>query len=204
MLQESFEKLELAEVATHLDRLNPLFEGVVFDPVQTTIMALDLKFYPGHRLLDIADYSVMPALQRFVIQGPKKTLVLNFTNEPIYALNKDIPIRLDRENVHDYVRFFFTYVRGRHGRFQICENVDDIHWKEEPPPAARKAIGKMIKPIALKDIDKDGTYHLEACMVFKNSLFRSKVTAAANGMVSLKDEELLIEDMPVIDDAFGQ
>ena len=203
MYQEAFTKLELAEVATILDRLNPEFDGTVFDPVETTILAQDVPFYPRYRLLDIADYAAVPALRRYVLYSEDDFLILNFTNEPLYALNQKLPIKLTENNVPDYVRFFFTYVRGRHGRFIITESVDDINWKEDPPPSARKAIGKILFPVTLERTE-DGVFYLKACMVFKDSLFKSDIKVEANGFVALSDEELLVEDMPVLDDTFGQ
>lgn len=204
MYQEAFTKLELAEIATILDKLNPEFDGTMFDPVEATILSQDVSFYKGYRLLDIADYASVPALRRFVLYTPDDFTILNFTNEPIYEINQKCPITLNEENVADYVRFFFTYVRGRHGRFIITEGVDDISWREDPPPSARKAIGKMLAPVELEKVDDEGNFHLKACMVFKDSLFRSKVKIEPNGFVSLSDEELLVEDMPVLDDTFGQ
>lgn len=204
MYQDAYTKLDLAEVATILDRINPLFDGAQFDPVETTIMAIDMPFYPGFRLLEISDHTGAPPMQRFVVYSPEKAVVMNFTNEPIYQLNKELPIKLDKDTVCDYVRFFFTYVRGRHGRFLIAESVDDINWKEDPPPAARKAIGKMLKLLNVTDAGKDGGFKLEATMMFKDSLFKSDVKVTPDGSVSLTDEELLVEDMPVLDDTFGQ
>lgn len=204
MFQEAFERLELEEAAVILDQINPSFEGTVFDPVETTVMAIDVPFYPGFKFLDITNNAVSPSQQRFVLYSAGKIVVLDFTNEPIYSLNKELPIHLTEENIFDYVRFFFTYVRGRHGRFLIAESPDDINWKEEPPPAARKAIGKMLKPLTLKSGKSDSTYSMEACMMFKDSLFKSDVNITSEGLVTLTNEELLIEDMPVLDDTFGQ
>lgn len=204
MFQESFEKLDLADVATILDKLNPHFDGLVFDPVDTTVMAVDLSFYPGFQLLHVADNTVMPAIMRCAIYSHEKQIVLDFTNEPIYQFNHDLLISLTDENVAEYVWFFFTYVRGKHGRFIMTENVDDIAWKEDPPPQARKAISNMIVPITLREKDKSGSYHLEGCMMFKDSLFKSDIEVQENGFVTLKNEELLVEDMPVLDDTFGQ
>ena len=203
MYQESFTKLELEEIATILDILNPQFEGVDFDPLETTILAHDVSYYPGYRFFDIADHTVNPPLQRFAFwKAPDDYVVLTFSNEPIYALNKSLPIVLNEDNVAEYVRFFFTHVRGRHGRFIIAENVDDINWREDPPPSARKAIGQMIEPVTLQK-SHEGSHDLVACMIFKDSLFRSKVKVDPQGFVSLSDEELLVEDMPVLDDTFG-
>ncbi len=204
MHNEAYEKLELEETATILDRIGPLLEGVSFDPVESTVMAARLPFYPGCRIVDIADHRVMPPARRYVVCGPKDSTVIDFTNAPIYALNKKIPIELTEDNVADYVRFFFTFVRGRYGRFIIVESADDIAWKDDPPPAARRSIGNMIEPLAVMRIDRDGSFHLEARIVFRNTLFKSKIAVARNGMVTVSDEEPLVEDMPVLDDTFGQ
>lgn len=205
MYQEAFEKLELDETARILDRIAPLLEGASFDPVETTIMAAPMPFYPGCKLLDIANHTTMPPLRRHVIYSPEKSMVLTFQNEAIYKFNDVLPIKLDEQNISTYVRFFFSYVRGRHGRFIVVENIDDINWKEDPPPSARQAIGRMIRPVSLtKEVGKDGTFHLEARIVFKDSLFKSAVTVGKDGLVTLGSEELLVEDMPVLDDTFGQ
>ena len=47
-------------------------------------------------------------------------------------------------------------------------------------------------------------YTLQATIVFRDSLFRSKVNVTPDGMVNLFEEELLVEDMPLLDDTFGQ
>ena len=204
MYQEAFTKLELSEIATILDQVNPKLDGTVFDAVETTILAQDISFYPGYRLLDIADHTSTNPIRRFVVYKADDFIVLNFTNEPIYALNEKLPIKLTEDNIRDYVWFFFTYVRGRHGRFIITENIDDIQWKEEPPPSARKAISAMLSATNVQEITSEGQFTINATMVFKDSLFRSTIKIDANGAVSLSNEELLIEDLPVMDDTFGQ
>lgn len=204
MYKEAFSKLELAEVATIMDKLGPELEGAVFDPLETTVLAQDITFYPGYRLLDIADHSQQPPRRRFVIYSPARHFIVDFSNEPIYAFNRELPIALNESNIDDYVRFFFNHVRGRHGRFIIVEGIDDINWKNDPPMTARRAIGKMIAPVTLERIDEKGHYHLRVCIIFKDSLFRSAVRVEPSGLVSLSDEELLVEDIPVFDDTLGQ
>ena len=204
MDQETFEKLELDETATILDRLNPAFDGTAFDPVEALIMAADIPFYPGCRLLHISTTGAMPAIRRFAVYSPKDFTVLDFHNEAIYKFNETLPIKLNENNVPSYVRFYLTYVPAKHGVFQIFENIEDINWREDPPPGARQAVGKIIKPITLKEVTPEGIYKLEARMVFKDSLFKSEVEVKPSGLVSLSNEELLVEDLPVLDDTFGQ
>lgn len=203
MNQDAHKKLELEEVATILDKLNPEFDGKVFDPLETVILSQESPFYKGLQFLDIADHTIHPPIHRYVLYSDDSHVILTFSNEPIYALNLSHPIVLNEENATEYAKFFFSYVRGRHGRFIITENVDDVNWRDDPPPSARKAIGQMLQPVTLDSSDEKG-YHLTACMVFKDSLFKSKITVDAKGYVSLSDEELLVEDMPILDDTFGQ
>jgi len=204
MFRDAFAKIDEQETADLLRDINPVLQGGGFDPASATVLGQDLAFYPGWRFLDVADYSSIPALRRFVVHRAGQAVVLDSTNGPIYELNRIAPIALDEDNVADYVRFFFTYVRGRHGRFIITENPDDVAWREEPPPAARKAISQMLTPARVTGADSEGRFMLSVCMMFRDSLFRTEVRVRPDGAVSLENEELLIEDMPVLDDTFGQ
>jgi len=204
MFREAFEKCDVEEAALILEELNPLFDSADFDALSATVMAVPVDFYPGFKLVEIADYTETPARKRSALYKLGQSIALDYTNAPIYKLNKDLPIALSEENIEEYIRFFFTYVSGKHGRFLIVENVDDINWREDPPPAARKAISKMIVPVTLHDVDEQGIYHLKVSMMFKDSLFSSAVDVDPKGFVTLKDEELLIEDMPVHDDVLEQ
>ncbi len=200
---DQFVKLDLLECETVLEDINPALKGSHFHPATVTILAQEPKFYPGYRFLDLADYETVPNIRKFILYKPGDVVVLNWTNEPIYALNEKAPILLNESTIADYVRFFFTYVRGKHGRFIITENVEDILWRDEPPPAARKAIGKMLEPLHIVE-RKGGDFKLAARMMFKDSLFKTTVNVQASGLVNLSDEELLIEEMPIVDDTFGQ
>jgi hypothetical protein len=205
MFQDTYTKLNQPEVDAIVSKTKDVFEGVSFQPSHTVIMTRTLDFYPGFKFYDMADHSANPALRRFALIKKDNVIVLDFTNAPIYDTNKAAPIYLNEDTLHDYVRFFFNFVRGRHGRFLIVESVDDIAWREEPPAVAKKSISKLIMPVTMitKDID-DGNFHLHAQMMFRDSLFSADITVQKDGVVQLSNEQLLIEDMPVMDDTLGQ
>lgn len=203
MFQDAFVKLGKKEVKDILDRVNPLIHGMKFSPKTAVVMSYAPPFYPGYSFLDIAEYESLPPLKRFAVVGNNSVKLLNWTNEPIYELNSEVPLSININNITDYLRFFFAFVKGRHGRFLIAETVDDINWREEPPPAARKAIGKMLTPLEPEETG-DGGFLVKACLMFKDSLFKCEVTVLKDGTVNIGNEELLIEEMPVLDDVFGQ
>ncbi len=203
MFQEAFYKVERPESDRVLEDANPHFAEARFDPAAASLLAYDLPFYQGYRLIEVSQHGGTQALRRHFIHAPGQAIALNWTSDPVYKLNQDLPIKLTLENVPVYIRFFFGYVRGRHGRFRIAESVSDIPWREDPPASARKAVGRMIQPIQLISREALPPFSLFVCMVHGDALYRTTVTVQANGMVQIGEEERLVDDMPVRDDIFG-
>lgn len=167
------------------------------------ILSASLSFYPGYRLLELTDRSSSPVKKRFVIYMGDDVVFMDYTNVPIYELNKRVSIVLTKETLFDYVRFFFRFVRGRHGRFIVTESLDDIQWREEPSVNGRRSLDKMIEPLFIKEINDDGSYILGANVIFKDALFACNINVKQNGIIRLSDENLLIESLPVVDDVLG-
>lgn len=204
MFRDAFVKPDKLEIEALLQEINPKLDGSPFDARSATILAMALSFYPGYRLLDIADHGTVPARRVSILYAPGNIIVLDWTNGPLYALNKTGLLQIDDSNVIEYVRFFYAFVRGRHGRFLITESADDIVWKEEPTPAARKAISRLVEPLRLVGTSPLGDYVLSARIIFKDSLFKATISVSPQGGVTMSEEELVIEDMPVQDDVLVQ
>ena len=204
MYEEAFQKLEKDEAEKILQVAAPFVDGVSFDLAHVTILRHALSFYPDHVFYDIADFSAAKAIHRYVVMKDNVVTVLNWTNAVIYGLNKTAPITLSDENIGDYVRFFFSYVRGTEGKFTLAENVDDVAWKDDPSPSSRKAMGNMIVPLTLLEAHDNGDYNLEGTITFKNALFKAEIKVSSDGAVDITNQELLLEDLPVLDDIFGQ
>ncbi|MDB5492618.1 MAG: hypothetical protein JWO78_2467 [Micavibrio sp.] len=206
MFRNALTKLDTVEAHALLTELNPQIDGSPYQADKATVLSAPVSFYPGYQFIEISDHTIMPARKTALIYkagDAGSAVMLDWTNKPIYALNDNAPLTLDESTINDYVRFFFSYVRGRHGRFVIIENVDEISWKDEPPVNARKAVSSLIAPLHLYGIDNDGTYRLSARMLFKDSLFKADIVVDHHGHVNLEDEELVIEDIPVVDEVLG-
>lgn len=204
MFKDAFIKLDPVQAARMVSLINPALD-IKFDPDKSNVMIHNLSFYESYFIAEISRHDQHPPIVRAAVCNDKGEInILNWSNEPIMALNRKAPIFLSEENTPDYIRFFFTYVRGSHGRFLIIDNVDDIDWREEPAPAGRKALSKMIEPLHVKKREEDGGLIYAASIIFKDSLFAAEVHVKPDGTVSLHNEELLVEDIPVADDLFGQ
>lgn len=205
MFDEAYTKLEIEQVASIIDELNKHIQGSIFDALETTILSITVPFYKGYQFLNIADHATEPPLQRFVFQKEDTTefTVMDWKYSTIYDLNQKVPVNIDESNVLEYVRFFFTYVKGRHGRFIVCETADHILWKDEPPLEVRKSLNKAISPLEIHEKRKDGVFIINAFMMLKDALFAVQVFVDPTGKVTMSDHEILIEDIPVLDSAFA-
>lgn len=206
MFDEAYTKLEIEEIATILDVLNEQIDGTIFDPLETTILAIDLLFYPGYRFLSVADNATIPPLQRYVFQKKDalEFTIIDWSYKTIQKMNGLAPIKITEENVIEYVRFYFGHVRGRHGPFIICETANHIRWKEEPSAEIKRSLNKALSPLHIAETKKDGTYVINAFMMLKGALFGVQIFAQPNGRITMSDHQIIMEDIPVLDDVFKQ
>jgi hypothetical protein len=200
-MSEDWQKLDAERAARILSEVNPHLEPVPFSEENTTIRTQKLPFYSDYEFVELTDLSAVPAARKYAIYKPGDINVINWTNQAIYETNEKAPIKVDERTVISYVKFFFNYVRGRHGRFLIIETIDDIRWQVEPPLQGRKVMQEMLEPVTVISQDPDGTYNLEAFMVFKDSLFKTRIHVKPDGLVSMSEEELKIEGMPILQDS---
>jgi hypothetical protein len=138
--------------------------------------------------------------------------VLDSTNRPVYATNELIPPNLSPPALQLYVRFFFHFVRGTLGAFDIVETPDAINWLPDAPAAVREQVNDLLLPLTFLGQDPSGLLRLTGIVMFRNALFRTNILVATRadegdekhpasrelGELELADESLLMEDLPVV------
>lgn len=200
MYQENFIKIDKEETIDILKDVNKALSDIQFDTNKSTVLSCPLSFYPEFKILEVASFDSIPQKRVFAVYQSGKVTLINWAPDTIYDLNKSIPINLSDSTIIDYVRFFFRFVHGKSGRLKLIETMDDISWKEDLPPAAQRAIRTLIDPVYIEDRDKKGNYKLKAVMTIKDALLTARILVSSDGTVEITNEELLVEEMPVLDD----
>ncbi len=203
MFDDAFVKLDFDAAAPVIEEINPALTGGAFDAARVTILRCSLSFYPGYDFLDIADYQTIPHFKKRAIYKPGNVHVLDWSPETLRRLNETIPVQLDDANITDYVRFYYGHVRGPDGRFKIIETIDDMPWAEDPPPAARKAVGKILSPLRLAGKERD-LFRVEGAMMFRDALYGFAALVSPDGAMTITAQNLLLDSLPVADDTLDQ
>lgn len=214
MYYPEFTKLDTDATATFLEEIKKDLAPITVPVDKTIVQTTTVPFYEGYQFMALSDTTLPEPNTHYVMYKPGDLTVMNWTNEPLYALNERAPIKLDRKTVVPYAKFFFHYVRGVLGRFIIVEKPEEVEWLPNANDKEKEDVNSRIVPISYKGIGRDNLYTLSAIVVFKNALFRTDIKIAPYemdvfdpesgepehftiGQMKLTNEELLIEDLNV-------
>jgi len=181
---------------------------------KTLVQCAALPFYPEHKFYALTDMTLPPPNVRYMLYRPGDVSLMNWTNEPIYAVNERAPIKLDRKTLIPYAKFFFHYVRGQLGRFIIVEKPEDVVWLPEANDKEKADVAANLMPGTYKGIGRDNLFTMTCTVVFKNALFKTDIKVAPYeldvydpelgapehftiGQMKLTNEELLLEELNV-------
>ncbi len=119
---------------------------------------------------------------------------LNGTSPPIHEVNAKAPIELSIENVADYLRFFFFFVRGDDGPFYIMEHADD-----PLIPSGDLGLSSIVtgtaRPINYNGCNEEGHYLFDAVLYYANAIFRANIAVQPSGMIEMIDDKPLAGDL---------
>ena len=196
-----WQELSAAETSRLVTEMNPFIKPQPLDPNKVEIQATPLPFYDDYKFYAVvSEADDQNKAVRFALYKPGDVHFLNWTNDPIYRVNEKAPIKLDPKNVAHYACFFFDHVKGRHGRFIIIERAEDMPWTEEATDFDREKLSDQMQKLTYKGIGRDSRFTLEARVLFKNALFKTMIRVAPDGLIELTDEELLLEELPILQD----
>lgn len=202
MSVHAFEKLEGAKQKKFIDRLNKSWAGSPFDAARTVVHARPLSFANDWILAEAADGTIVPEKRCVALDNGAECVPVQFNAEFIPAFAGKNRVMLDSDSASDYMRFWFEYVRSGADRFMLVEAVDDMPWREEPTPQARKSLAKSVMPLTLVDQQGD-VFVFKACMLFRDTLFACTLETTRQGRVSITSRLVIAEGLTVIDSTTG-
>ena len=198
MSQGAFEKLEGPKAKKLLDRLNKVWAGSPFDTDRSVAHARTLPFADTWLLAEAADATSIPEKRCVALDNGQQCLPMNFDADFIPAFANQNNVRLTAETAPDYLRFWFEYARPGADRFVLVEGVDDMPWREEPTPQARKSLARTVMPIE-QIHEGAGGFAFVACVLFRDTLFRCTMEISPQGKVEIVSREVVAEGLTVSD-----
>lgn len=164
----------------------------------TTVAWRSLPFYEQVVLIRVRDRTWLPDnLAIFYLANQGQLTRLDGTSPPIHQTNGDAPIRINDDNVLEYLRFFCFFVRGEDGPFLIAESMDTPGMPKEMDDTTRRAIEGTIRPASFEGKNAEGYWLCDAIVFYSNALFFSNFAVQPTGMIEMTDDDPLAQDLPI-------
>ncbi len=157
----------------------------------------ELSFYDDHVLIELRFESGGGPERVFGLHGATETHWLDGSSAAIHDTNAAEELELTDDTVHDYIRFFFYFVRGDDGPFVLIESESEVAVVDSPggngDPSellTRQAtILSRVTPLTTRTVDEDGRWIVDCSVAFGSSFFTTTLAVAASGEVEMIDDE---------------
>ena len=190
------------ELGGFLNQVNPVDGKFNADPASSKVAWTTLPFYDQVAMISIEDPNWNPAHLRVYYLTDRGTLYrLNGTSPPIHEVNGKAPVKINENNVLDYLRFFCFFVRGEEGPFLIAEDVDGPYVPSNVDDKTRKVIENTVRPASYEGRNEQGHYLCDAVVFYSNALFIANFAVHDTGMIEMLDDEPIAADLPAKVDA---
>lgn len=181
-----------------LKQLGPVYRKLTVDE-NSRIHLCSLSWYPGYHLIRIHNplWSPKSLFLYYLMDGDRKLYRLSGVASPVHEVNANAPVRLNPDNVLDYLVFFCFFVRGEEGGFFILESMDDPLIPHNINPNVRAVFEGTIRRATYEGRNFRGEFLCDAVVSYSNALFIANYAVKPTGEIEMEDDEPIAADLPV-------
>lgn len=190
------------ELEGFLDQVTPIDGKYKTSPQTAKVSWRPLPFYERVVLIRVRDESWTPKnLNIYYLALDGALFRLNGTSPPIHEVNAKAPIKLNEQNILDYLRFFCFFVRGEEGPFLIAETMDDPYVPRNMDAQTRAAVEGTIRAASYEGKNDQGFYLCDGVVFYSNALFIANFAVQPGGMIEMLDDDPIATNLSVRVDA---
>lgn len=197
MFIDAFIKCGTEEKTNLLKELSSVIKDHGFVVPGLMVLKKSLSFYNNASYYEITQADQHPEKTIQMVMGQNNIFICNGYPKDLLDFNEKYPLILNRDNVLDYVRFYFAHIVGPHGLSRIIDTVDDIQLKEEPTPNLRKGLNDKIIPLALNASLAGGGYQARGTLLVEQTIFSTFIDINPKGQVSVELGRVLADLLPI-------
>ena len=186
------------ELTGFLEQINPIDGKYRVAAESTQVHWRMLPFYESIALIRVHDPNwVNKKLNIYYLTDQGNLFRLNGTSPPIHEVNAKAPVKVNEENVLEYLRFFCYFVRGEEGPFYIAESMEDPNMPTEMDDTTRSVIEGTIRDASFEGMNEQSHFLCDAVVFYSNALFIANFAVQPTGMIEMLDDEPIAADLPV-------
>ncbi|WP_424967169.1 ankyrin repeat domain-containing protein [Dinoroseobacter sp. S375] len=184
------------ELAAFIEKINPVDGRYKLNLETVECHRRSLPWYDTVELIQLRDKSLRkPKLALCYLRDGENLFRLNGTSPPIHEVNAKAPVKINEQNVADYLRYFCFFVRGEEGPFYVLEDAADplLSIRE---PTLRSVVEGTARPLSFDGMNPQGDYLVNAVIYYSNAIFIAQFAVQPGGMVRMVEDEPIAADLP--------
>ncbi len=192
----NWNSVEGDELAGFLGKINPIDGKYRTSASSTQVAWRTLPFYESVALIRVQDPNwVNKKMVIYYLTDQGKLFRLNGTSPPIHEINNKAPIKLNEDNVLEYLKFFCFFVRGDEGPFYIAEDMTDQNLPQDMDATTRSVVEGTIRPASFEGMNDQGRFLCDAVVFYSNALFIANFAVQTGGMIEMLSDEPIAGDL---------
>lgn len=192
-------QLTPAKTKSFLRRLNAANPDYGFEENTVKILKQNLSFAPGWVRYDCEDQSEMPHRHYIFVADDEDIKPVVYTSQPIEDLWDTNDLVINENTVFPFLNFYLMTLNTGGETLRPMTSVDDVSWRDDLAPTARKSLDKELMAYPVISKEKDN-YIVKTAAVFRHSLMEVTFEVTSEGKITIKDKKVIIEDLPIIND----
>lgn len=188
--------VEGEELTGFLDQINPIDGKYRTSPNSTQVAWRTLPFYESVALIRVQDPNwVNKKMTIYYLTDQGNLFRLNGTSPPIHEVNSKAPVKINEDNVLEYLRFFCFFVRGDEGPFYVAEDMSDANLPQDMDATTKSVIEGTIRPASFEGMNDQGHFLCDAVVFYSNALFIANFSVQPGGMIEMLNDEPIAGDL---------
>lgn len=194
-MSQSFKELTPAKAKTFLKILNQ--SGIEHGFQENSkFLAQDLNFTKGWARIDAEDYSESPFIQKSYLVNDNQVKPFLFTDRPLNDNFSDVELNIDEKTVVPYLLLYCHLWVQNGEQIKPILNFDDVSWQGEISPTMRKSLDQDFREYPKISTISESWMVTLICL-FQHSLMTITFDVTNDGIVTIKDRVVLVDDLPV-------
>lgn len=164
---------------------------------RTLVSWAPLSFYDDVLLYALRDDSTLPAITKYALRRRREIFVMDGTPVPILAANAAAPLKLSRETVVDYARFFTSHVWHYGLPHALVERMEEVPSAALMTEEQSLIVNQVIHPARVRTSpDIKDVFEVQACFVVDRRLVQRHLRILTDGRVQCAPDKVLVENLP--------
>jgi phage-related protein len=154
-----------------------------------------LPFYKKYSVYKVTNYASLPSFTFQYLSDGTFFHHLDGTETPIHTVNDKGDLNLDKNNVLEYLTFFFAHVGDEDGDVIVINNPHDMPLLDSLDADSYNAVFSQHKP---PEVHYDGgfeAYEIEVNLYKDSQLVRAEIEVTERGRVKIKSQKMIMQQV---------